>query len=169
MKRKKMIGLILAGTIGLTAATTTAGAGIFHAGKGGTGRFEADIAYGGIDAHDRDRGYDRRDGHAYRDRSYRRDRDEGARLFLYILSGIVDSLLKYERERPRYDGDYLPARLSKREIARRLERRDFAVKSVKYKARRDVYVVKARDPRGDRVRLVLDPYTGRIIRSRPVG
>ncbi len=183
MTRKKLLALTLAATIGITAVATTAGAGLFGAGWGEAGRTAAAVAHRGDDdgggAYDdrrgdrygRDDGYGRdddRDGaRPYRDRPYRRD--EGARLFLYILSGLIDGLLKYERERPRDVVDDLPARLTRGQIVRRLERRDFVVHSVRYKARRDVYVVGARDPYGARVRLVVDPYTGEILRSRPVG
>ncbi len=54
-------------------------------------------------------------------------------------------------------------------IVRGLERRNYLVRRIVYKPARDVYVVKARDPYGARVRIVVDPYTTEILRYRPLG
>ncbi|PWL17377.1 antifreeze protein [Falsochrobactrum shanghaiense] len=69
--------------------------------------------------------------------------------------------------RPDWGNDRRRGAMGPRQIARSLERRGYAVGDMD--RRRDTYRIRATRPRGGRVILTVDAYSGRILDERRVG
>ena len=193
MQRPTLIAALFAGTMAMTAVSQgVLAAGNFHDGRtsvevyvqpniktGGNGI----IRYRGVTPPPRYVRNHRRDepgvryGEPYPPRKYakKHHHDGGYRVYRPGFRFVLPRLGRFRQARfydpyyGWYGARYRFPRVPARRIVRGLERRDFWVWKVRFKPGRNVYVVKARDPYGARVRIVIDPYTTEVLRYRPIG